>query len=308
VVEDFDLRESDKGNESDSDDYDDDLDEVSFANSSNATISCAATIISDRWMVTAAHCYDEIQGDGGTSIRIQTLRDTFNEISESIEVRNIYVYPEYEAGSLYNDITLLELGRRVLFDFQKFGDTPVCIDTGLELEGKLANLQGFGKTEFGTLGELLETNVTLINNNQCRDELTEYLKPKRRRRTRKTFCKYFPIGISDHHICANGIFNAERNVTSGACKGDSGGPVEYLQGEEKLRYLVGIVSGSLSCSGKAPEWFTRVAYFREWIDCITTAGPGHNFSKEEVEKVCTSTVRPAKQIKTPEVCNPEFLV
>lgn len=37
---------------------------------------------------------------------------------ESIEVRNIYVYPEYEAGSLYNDITLLELGRRVLFDFQ----------------------------------------------------------------------------------------------------------------------------------------------------------------------------------------------
>jgi len=303
------LREADKLNEKvepidpkfDEGD-DDDLEEVSFANSnSNATINCAATIISDRWMITAAHCYDEISGgDEPASIRVQTLRHSFTEISEAIEVRNIYVYPEYEVGSLYNDVALLELGRRVQFDFETFGDTPACIDTGLELDGKLANLQGFGLTETGEKGELLETNVTLINNKDCTAQLSKYLSTRKRKQ--ELFCRIFEYGILDSLVCANGIEN-EEGVLSGACKGDSGGPVEYLQGEEKLRYLIGIISGSLSCSGKAPEWFTRVSYFREWIDCITTAGPEHNFSKEEVEKVCASSVIQGKQRKKPEFCN-----
>ena len=44
-------------------------------------------------------------------------------------------------GQLYGDIALIELGRRILFDFEQFGDTPACLDTGLKLDGRLATIQ-----------------------------------------------------------------------------------------------------------------------------------------------------------------------
>ena len=44
-------------------------------------------------------------------------------------------------GQLYGDIALIELGRRLLFDFEQFGDTPACLDTGLKLDGKIATIQ-----------------------------------------------------------------------------------------------------------------------------------------------------------------------
>ena len=47
---------------------------------------------------------------------------------ESIEIKKIYKHPNYVYPNLYNDIALLELGRRVKYDFDTFGDTPTCLD------------------------------------------------------------------------------------------------------------------------------------------------------------------------------------
>ena len=76
----------------------------------------------------------------------------------------MYQHPGYRYGStLYDDVAVLELGRRVEYGFGKFGDTPTCMDQGLfEKEGRLATVQGFGVTENGTKGALLEANVTVI--------------------------------------------------------------------------------------------------------------------------------------------------
>jgi hypothetical protein len=40
-------------------------------------------------------------------------------------------------------------GRRIIYDFYKFGDSPACISSGKNIVGKPATAQGYGYTEHG---------------------------------------------------------------------------------------------------------------------------------------------------------------
>ena len=56
----------------------------------------------------------------------------------------------------------------ILKTILQFGDTPTCIDQGEEdFYGRVAKVQGYGVTEDKTSGTLLETNVTVITNEEC---------------------------------------------------------------------------------------------------------------------------------------------
>ena len=62
--------------------------------------------------------------------------------------------------------------RRIIYDFEAIGDSPACIGKDKNLEKQIALTQGFGITE-NTLDfsdykrKLLETNVTVISNDEC---------------------------------------------------------------------------------------------------------------------------------------------
>ena len=44
------------------------------------------------------------------------------------------------------------LGRRIMYDYDKFGDSPICLSQVEEqLEGKEAYVEGYGLTEHGQL-------------------------------------------------------------------------------------------------------------------------------------------------------------
>jgi len=43
-------------------------------------------------------------------------------------------------------------GRRIIYDYKKFGDTPTCISSGKDIIGKAAISQGYGFTEKGMKG------------------------------------------------------------------------------------------------------------------------------------------------------------
>ena len=51
------------------------------------------------------------------------------------------MHPEYRFPELHSDIALIELGRRVEFKLDEFGDTPTCLDKSLDLPGKLVTVQ-----------------------------------------------------------------------------------------------------------------------------------------------------------------------
>ena len=52
------------------------------------------------------------------------------EYAEVIEIKRSFIHPLYKFPLSYNDISLSEVGRRILFDFDKYGDSPACLDQG----------------------------------------------------------------------------------------------------------------------------------------------------------------------------------
>ena len=61
---------------------------------------------------------------------------------ELVEIKKVYKHPSYSYPSLYTDIAVVELGRRVEYDFKKFGDTPTCLDQGdRDINGELSTVQ-----------------------------------------------------------------------------------------------------------------------------------------------------------------------
>ena len=77
---------------------------------------CGGTIIADRWAVSAAHCYDNY--DIEDKKRVVRIRHG-TPFEEAIEIRKVYRHPDYKNPRLYNDVAVLELGRRIEYDFER---------------------------------------------------------------------------------------------------------------------------------------------------------------------------------------------
>ena len=72
-------------------------------------------------------------------------------------------------------------GRRIEYDFDKFGDSPVCLDQGKEeIVGKIATVQGYGLNEHGKSINIIKDRNTI---SKCKTKkllihlIAEYLYP-----------------------------------------------------------------------------------------------------------------------------------
>ena len=90
---------------------------------------------------------------------------------EKFEVKNTYFHPRYRYGELHADIALIELGRRAEFKLDEFGDTPICLDKGLDLPGKVATAQ----VDFNVYHILLIKKSCVIRDLKFSFHLREFL-------------------------------------------------------------------------------------------------------------------------------------
>ena len=131
------------------------------------------------------------------------------EYAEVIEIKRSFIHPLYKFPLSYNDISLSEVGRRILFDFGKYGDSPVCCNHIEELEGKIALVQGFGLTESGEQsGEVpLQTNVTIISNLDCANILRHNISSNLIDKVKLIDEKHGALkhGINDVLLCSTGF-------------------------------------------------------------------------------------------------------
>ena len=100
---------------------DEDLEVFSFS-LKDEKYSCGSTLVNDRWMITAAHCYDDFNdlkpGATQREVKVNNLREN-TAFTEIVEIKRVYSHPLYTYPLLYNDVAVLELGRRVPFDYEK---------------------------------------------------------------------------------------------------------------------------------------------------------------------------------------------
>ena len=94
--------------------------------------------------------------------------------------------------------------RRVIYDYEKYGDSPNCLGKDKFVPDQLAVLEGAGLTEHDDLRGLQVTEVNIIQNEECYDKIQSA-----HQKEIKKYKAQLPLGINAGIICTLGIVNNE---------------------------------------------------------------------------------------------------
>uniref|UniRef100_A0A663EFC8 Enteropeptidase n=1 Tax=Aquila chrysaetos chrysaetos TaxID=223781 RepID=A0A663EFC8_AQUCH len=210
----------------------------------NSRPVCGASLVSDEWLVTAAHCVYGRQLKPSQWKAVLGLYDQSDMTQPSTVVQNInqiVINPHYMKRTKDSDIALMHLQYKVQYtDYIQ----PICLPEKNQqfLPGINCSIAGWGSimNKGPTSYILQEAEVPLISNEKCQQWMPEYSI------TENMICAGYDIGGVD------------------SCQGDSGGP---LTSEDDNKWvLVGVTSFGYECAlPKRPGVYVRVTMFVDWI-------------------------------------------
>ena len=202
---------------------------------------CGGSLISDRWIVSAAHCFVNggVPADPNNVAFLLGATDLTSDDGIFNVVSRIVVHPEYNPNTQENDIALLELPQPVGFE----PITLPSVANPVPIDGELATAAGWGATSEGgpQSNQLLEVDLPIVAHNACLPFYQNSLNQ--------------PL-----MLCAGGVPFGGRD----SCQGDSGGPLFVTRADQVVQ--AGIVSFGVGCARPGiPGIYTRMIAYTDWI-------------------------------------------
>ncbi|CAK1578026.1 unnamed protein product [Parnassius mnemosyne] len=187
----------------------------------NNSYFCGGFIISEQYILTAAHCGQEVD----PSTVVMRTGSTWRKNGTKVTVTEVIPYPEYSNPPYDKDIAIMKIAEPLEFD--------TCTQPiALPPKGLFAS-SGEVMTQGATMipDRLMAVNLTIVNHVLCQ-------------------AAYIPLSITENMLCAGNFFLGGPST----CQGDSGG-IGSIDNVAR-----GIVSFGRGCGQPlAPSVFTDIS-------------------------------------------------
>jgi len=87
--------------------------------------TCGGSLISERWVLTVAHCFRGRNQPTFARLGDQNLKDPNDADPKDYEIEKVIKHPQYSSHTKHNDIALLKLKQDVEFVFEYI--RPACL-------------------------------------------------------------------------------------------------------------------------------------------------------------------------------------